>query len=193
MLLVRHGQSEWNAVGRWQGQADPVLTDLGRDQASAAARSRSLGSFDAVVSSPLQRSVDTATVLADAIGVGPVLTDAGLMERDAGPWQGLTRAQIEEAWPGMLASGDRPDGYERDGALLARVMSALAGVADMVAGGSALVVTHAGVVYAVEGTCGERMVRLPNLGGRWLDLDDGNLVLGPRVDLVPDATIPDLL
>ena len=54
VLLVRHGQSEWNADGRWQGQADPALTDLGRHQALHA--SRSLGSVDAIVASDLQRA-----------------------------------------------------------------------------------------------------------------------------------------
>ncbi len=54
LLLVRHGQSEWNAAGRWQGQADPPLTDLGRAQARAAARA--IGGVDAVFASDLQRA-----------------------------------------------------------------------------------------------------------------------------------------
>ncbi|MBC8194203.1 MAG: histidine phosphatase family protein [Acidimicrobiia bacterium] len=193
LLLVRHGQSEWNAVGRWQGQADPPLTDLGRSNVVLAGRSKLLGAFDAVVSSPLQRAADTATALADAIGVGPVLTDADLMERDAGPWQGHTRDEINEGWPGMLDSGTRPEGYEHDNTLTARVISALSRIESRAGDGTVLVVTHAGVIYALEGACGEPWNRLPNLGGRWLEFSDGNLSLGPRVELVDDAPVPDLL
>src|SRR3954452_11777953 len=78
LLLVRHGQSEWNAVGRWQGQADPPLTELGRAQARAAARA--IGELDAVFSSDLRRARETAEVIAECIGVGPVISDAGLRE-----------------------------------------------------------------------------------------------------------------
>lgn len=193
LLLIRHGQSEWNAAGRWQGRADPPLTDLGRDNAVLAGRSRHLGVFDAVVSSPLERALDTAVTLADAIGVGPVLTDDDLMERDAGPWQGLTRVEIEEGWPGMLDSGRRPDGYERDDALLTRVTASLSRLEARSGDGTVLVVTHAGVIYSLEASCGEPWVRLSNLGGRWLEFRDGRVSLGPRVELVEDAPVPDLL
>src|SRR3546814_1711635 len=105
VLLVRHGQSEWNATGRWQGQADPPLTDLGRAQAHHAARS--LGVVDAIVASDLQRAADTALIISGELGVGPVVLDEGLRERDAGEWSGLTRAEIERDWPGYL----RTDGH----------------------------------------------------------------------------------
>src|SRR3546814_4832807 len=60
VLLVRHGQSEWNATGRWQGQADPPLTDLGRAQAYHAARP--LGADDAIVATDMQHAADTAPI-----------------------------------------------------------------------------------------------------------------------------------
>ena len=63
VLLIRHGQSEWNASGRWQGQQDPPLTDVGRADARRAASG--LGTFDAVMSSPLLRAVETAAALAE--------------------------------------------------------------------------------------------------------------------------------
>ena len=193
LLLVRHGQSEWNAVGRWQGRADPPLTDLGRSNAVLAGRSKHLGVFDAVISSPLERALDTAVTLADAIGVGPVLSDADLMERDAGPWQGLTRDEIETGWPGMLDLGRRPDGYEHDDTMLIRVTASLSRLEARAGEGTVLVVTHAGVIYALEAACGEPWERLSNLGGRWVDFSDGRVSLGPRVQLVEDAPVPDLL
>src|ERR671917_2105987 len=100
VLLVRHGQSEWNAVGRWQGQADPPLSDVGRQQARSAARS--LGALDAIFASDLQRATETAMIIAAELGVGPVVVDPDLRERDAGEWSGLTRAEIEERYPGYL-------------------------------------------------------------------------------------------
>ena len=191
LLVVRHGESEWNAVGRWQGRADPPLTMEGRRQAAAAARS--LGSFDAVVSSPLQRAAETATIIAEHLGIGPVLTEPDLMERDAGEWQGLTRGQIEMDWPGYLEHGKRPPGYEPDAAMLDRVLGALGRVAERAGDGDALVVAHGGVVYTLEEACGEGWRRIPNLGARWFQLADGHLTAGPRVELIPDGTLPDLL
>ena len=100
MLLVRHGQSEWNALGRWQGQADPPLSALGREQArSAVAR---LGAVDLIVASDLDRALTTAAIMAEGLGVGPVMVEPRLRERSAGEWSGLTRAEIDEQWPGYL-------------------------------------------------------------------------------------------
>lgn len=191
LLVVRHGQSEWNATGRWQGRADPPLTDEGRRQSIAA--TGALGSFDAVVASPLLRAVETATIIAERLGIGPVPTDPDLMERDAGEWQGLTRVQIQEQWPGYLENGRRPPGYEPDDAMLARVRSGLNRIAGRMGDGDVLVISHGGVVYALEDACGEPWRRIPNLGARWFEVSGPDLIAGPRVDLVPDGTIPDLL
>jgi len=191
LLVVRHGQSEWNATGRWQGRADPPLTDEGRRQANVAGGA--LGAFDAVVASPLLRAAETATIIAEKLGIGPVLTDSDLMERDAGEWQGLTRDQIQEEWPGFLDDGNRPPGYEPGDAMLARVLSALERIAERMGDGEVLVVSHGGVVYALEEACGEPWIRLPNLSARWFEMTDGHLTAGPRVDLIPDGTVADVL
>jgi broad specificity phosphatase PhoE len=212
VLLIRHGQSEWNATGRWQGQADPPLTDLGRHQAAHAARH--LGTVDAVVASDLQRASETALILAEALGVGPVVLEPGLRERDAGEWSGLTRAEIERDWPGYLdaPSADRhaafardpveqpkgerrrPPSWEPDEQLLERVIEGLGHVHDLVPDGEVIAVTHGGVVYALEGRFGVPFERLANLGGRWLEIGPGGELraLGDRVVLVdPDElTVP---
>lgn len=213
VLLLRHGQSEWNADGRWQGQADPALTDLGRLQATHA--SRSLGVVDAIVASDLQRAAETAAIIAGELGVGPIVLDPDLRERHAGEWQGLTRAEIEAAWPGYLeppppvegtaaaaseaprteADGPRrrPPGWESDEALVERATAALVRIHEMLPQGEVLVVTHGGLVYALERQLGASFVRLPNLGGRWVEVDaTGARRLGDRVVLVePDEiTVP---
>ena len=109
LLLARHGQSEWNAAGRWQGQADPPLSDLGRAQARAAGRQA--GSFDAIFASDLERALHTATIISEALGVSPVVVDPRLKERDAGEFSGLTRDEIEERFPGALAARRWPPGW----------------------------------------------------------------------------------
>lgn len=191
VLLLRHGQSEWNADGRWQGQADPALTELGRLQAQHA--SRALGAVDAIVASDLQRATDTAVIISEALGIGPVLVDPDLRERHAGEWQGLTRIEIDERWPGYLDDRRRPAGWEPDDELLARATAALVRIAELVPGGEAIAVTHGGLVYVLEGSFGEPFERLPNLAGRWIEVGpDGPTRLGERVILVdPDElTVP---
>jgi probable phosphoglycerate mutase len=191
VLLVRHGQSEWNAEGRWQGQADPPLTDLGRLQAREAARA--LGTVDAVWASDLQRAVETATIIADQLGVGPVVVDPDLRERDAGEFSGLTRPEIAARFPGYLDDGRRPPGWEPDEALVARALRALHAIAAEVPGGDVLVITHGGLVYALEQHLGEEFVRLANAEGRWLEVGPGaGLRLGERVLLSApeDTTVP---
>ena len=189
---MRHGQSEWNADGRWQGQADPPLTDLGRAQAHHAARS--LGTVDALVASDLQRAAETAAILSAELGVGPVVVDPDLRERDAGEWSGLTRPEIDARWPGYLEDRRRPAGWEPDERLLARATDALVRIHGLVGGGGeAIAVTHGGLVYLLESQFGVPFERLPNLGGRWVEVGpDGPTRLGDRVLLVdPDElTIP---
>ncbi len=191
MLLVRHGQSEWNADGRWQGQADPPLTDLGRLQAREAARA--LGTVDAVWASDLQRAVETATVIAGDLGVGPVVLDPDLREREAGEFSGLTRPEIAARFPGFLDDGRRPPGWEPDEALVGRALRALRRIAAEVPGGEVLVVTHGGLVYAIEQHLGEEFARLANTEGRWLEVGPGQaLRLGERIVLSApeDTTVP---
>jgi broad specificity phosphatase PhoE len=192
VLLVRHGQSEWNADGRWQGQADPPLTDLGRAQAHHAARA--LGQVDAIVASDLQRAAETAAILSGELGVGPIVLDPDLRERDAGAWSGLTRPEIDAGWPGFLEDRRRPEGWEPDEQLLARAVAALVRIHALVGpDGEAIVVTHGGLVYLLESRFDVPFERLANLGGRWIEVGtEGPTRLGDRVLLVdPDElTVP---
>jgi probable phosphoglycerate mutase len=197
LLLVRHGQSTWNADGRWQGWADPPLTDLGRSQAEAAAPAAA--PVDAVVASDLQRARVTAQLMADALGIGAhqVQVEPDLRERDVGDFTGLTRAEIEERWPGVLAQGNAsiardPRFGETVEVLAARVDAALRRLAGAFAGQRVLVVTHGGVVRNLERALGFDPDPLPNLGGRELDVDPGTGVVTPgeRVLLLEPADVP---
>jgi len=195
LMLVRHGQSTWNAEGRWQGTEDPPLSTMGVRQARHAAGR--LGTFDAVFASPLERASVTATIIAEELGMGPVQTDDDLRERHAGDYQGLTRPEIEHRFPGYLVEGLLPPGWEDDDHVLERSAGALARVALAVGpGGTALVVTHGGVISTLERALGARREgRLPNLGGRWFDVGPG--VLDPRDPVLllgeDEITVPDQL
>jgi probable phosphoglycerate mutase len=195
LLLVRHGESTWNARGRWLGWADPPLTDLGRAQAEAAAPAAA--PVDAVVSSDLQRARVTAELMAAVLDVGAVHIDADLRERDVGNFTGLTRAEIEERWPGVLSRGNAsiardPRFGETVEALATRVDAALARLAATFAGQRVLVVTHGGVVRNLERSFGVEPDPLPNLGGVEVvvDPETGAVEGGERVLLLSPEDVP---
>lgn len=176
LLCVRHGLSTWNLARRWQGQADPPLSDAGREGAAeladALAAAVGSGSRVAVWSSDLQRAVATAAMLAGRLAAGPVTIDPRLREADVGPWEGLTSEQIEQRWPGLLADGGRPPGFESEAELLGRVLPALHDVARRTSPGVVpIVVAHAGVLRAVRRHAGAVDEHLANLAGLWFAVD----------------------
>ena len=188
ILLVRHGQSEWNAVGRWQGHADIELSELGRAQARAAAHQ--LGSFDLIAASTLLRAVETALIISEHLGIGPVVPVPELIERSAGEWSGLTRADIERDWPGYLEQDRRPPGYESDDEFWPRIRGGLASVAEMVSDGEALVVAHGGLIYHLEERADRRRGRIENLGALWIDVSPaGEVEVGERAQLIDAAAL----
>jgi broad specificity phosphatase PhoE len=190
VLLVRHGQSTWNADGRWQGQADPPLSTLGVQQAvEAAAHVLRLGPVDAVWASDLERARHTAATIAEHAGV-ELTVDARFRERHAGPWQGLRRDEIDAQWPDHLSTGRRPDGYEPDAEVVARALAALDDLAVVHPGQHVVVVTHGGVIRQLEVHFGDRERGLiPNLSGRRLRRRGASWTLGEAVLLLGEDTI----
>ncbi len=186
VLIARHGQSEWNQLGRWQGQADPRLSEFGFVQASDAATN--CGSFDAIISSNLQRAGQTAVVISEVTGIGPVLIDDAFSERDVGSYQGLTREEIDERFPGQLDAGIWPEGWEPDESVLQRVLEGLERLRQQCGTGDVLVVAHGGVIYALERHFGNEYNRISNLEGRWLHHDGTSWHLGERVALTQKIT-----
>jgi probable phosphoglycerate mutase len=152
LLLVRHGETDWNAESRWQGQADPSLNALGRQQAEALAGELAGERFDAVYSSDLRRALETATIVSERLAV-PVVPLSGLREIDVGSWSGLTVDEVRECLPGGLerlqAHGYGWDGGETPDELQRRVVRALREIVAAHPGGRVLVVTHGGVVRAI--------------------------------------------
>ena len=194
LLLVRHGQSEWNAMGRWQGKANPPLTDLGKEQALIAAKK--LPNFSILASSDLVRARETAEIFAKAHDKdsNDILIEPQVQERDAGEFSGLTRDEIDKKFPGYLAQNRWPSGWEPDDVLIKRLREGLGRIiTSSTESDSIVVVTHGGCIYALESLLGEEYRRISNLGGRWFELIDDEFYLGERIQLLdPDEeTFPD--
>lgn len=100
LILLRHGETDWNAEFRMQGQTDVPLNAVGHAQAAAAAASVAALEPEAIISSDLQRAQQTAEPIAALTGLS-VRTDKRLRETDLGEWEALTRQDVETGWPGL--------------------------------------------------------------------------------------------
>jgi len=182
VLLLRHGQSEWNALQRWQGTADSPLSELGRRQARFVGAVLAAGrhGFGDVWASDLARAHETAEVVAEALALRPVRIDSRLREAHAGEWEGLTAPEINDRWPGYLEAQRRPPGFESFASVVARVLPALRDLAAAATDGAPqLAVAHSGVIRTVVRHLGYADARVANLGGVWLTIDRGHEPAAP--------------
>lgn len=102
LLLLRHGQTEYNVARRMQGHLDTELSDVGVTQAQRAAETMAELHVGKIISSDLKRAHDTALVVAEKFGL-PVTTDPRLRETNLGDWQGKTHMEVDEHFPGARA------------------------------------------------------------------------------------------
>jgi alpha-ribazole phosphatase len=98
IFLIRHGQTKWNVLGRYQGQSDIELSELGLEQAKLLAAGFPETNISAVYASDLQRAYHTAACVADVFGL-KVQARKGLREIDFGDWEGKTYKEIVASWP----------------------------------------------------------------------------------------------
>jgi phosphoserine phosphatase len=176
ILLARHGETDWNREGRFQGHADPPLNRTGRAQAVDLSAALMAEQLSAVYSSPLRRALETAEVLAASHGLEPVPVD-DLREVDVGSWSGLTRAEVEERFPAQFARWlDYGQGWE-DGETYEemgrRAVDALLRLAAAHDGERVLAVTHGGPIRAAfafaDGTTHAEARRLgPRIGNTFV-------------------------
>lgn len=153
ILLARHGETDWNAAGRWQGHTDRSLTELGRRQAAELAERLADVELDAVYSSDLLRAVETAEPVAKRLGL-PLQTLPELREVDVGTWAGLTRDEVAERFPdGFRRWSEWQTGWE-DGETYdemgERVVGAILRLAGEHPGERILVVSHGGAIRALH-------------------------------------------
>ncbi|GAB3071082.1 histidine phosphatase family protein [Pedococcus soli] len=149
LLLVRHGQTEHNAGGVWQGQLDTALSDLGVEQARAAGRAIAAYRPTRVVTSDLQRARVTAEHVAEAAGI-EVTLDPRWREIHVGQWQGLATAEVRAGYADLLEQMDVADVRRGvDGETLAEVGAragqALREVLDGLGAGECVAVVAHGV------------------------------------------------
>jgi broad specificity phosphatase PhoE len=145
-LLLRHGQTPMSVQKRYAGRSDAPLTDVGIQQAAAAAKRLASAGVAVIVTSPLLRAVQTAREVAAAAGAA-VIADDGFRETDFGAWEGLTFAEVRKRWPAELATwlADpevAPPGGESLTDVSARVTAALHRVLAARAGQTVLIVSH---------------------------------------------------
>ncbi|MBI4307298.1 MAG: histidine phosphatase family protein [Chloroflexi bacterium] len=157
VYFVRHGESAWNATGRYQGRLDAPLSDLGLRQADLLARRFAPVRLDAIYTSPLQRARVTAERIAACHGMA-VVSEPGLTEIDHGEWNGMLRAEVERRYPETVrlwreAPGQvRMPGGESLADVRQRGMAAVDAIAAAHPNGAALVVSHHAVLKVVLGT-----------------------------------------
>lgn len=157
LYLARHGETDWNAAGRWQGQSDIPLNARGREQASRLGDALRDKGVTAIVSSNLSRARETATLAGTVLGIALAYVDPGLRERTFGVFEGLTREDCEqlhpEAWQAWLERQKPPPGGEAREALAARVTAAIARASELAGapGSAVLVLTHGGAMRAAVG------------------------------------------
>ncbi|MCX5732323.1 MAG: histidine phosphatase family protein [Deltaproteobacteria bacterium] len=153
LFLARHGETDWNAAGRWQGQTDIPLNERGREQARAIANRLRGEGVSSIASSDLLRARTTAEIVATELRLEVNHVHGDLRERAFGCFEGLTgqevAAQFPEAWARYLADPEpAPPGGESRQALLARLLPAVLSAAARLEP-PLLVVMHGGAMRAL--------------------------------------------
>lgn len=192
LLLIRHGRSTWNAQGRIQGQADPPLDDVGRDQAHKLAERLRGNPPTTLYSSPLQRARETAEIIANGLGVS-VAADERLSEYGVGALTGLTSRQVVQQYPEVAERWNNAQsltipGEEGRESFRARVVAAFDDIRSQHSEGTSAVISHGG-------TLGSYLVHLLGLSISFTPFrfDNGSLSIvqphrvKPRILLLNDT------
>jgi len=193
-FLVRHGETEWNRLGRIQGATDIPLNDTGRDQARATGEKMQGRKWDVIVSSPLSRALETANIIASCIGLPEPTPVPDIVERNYGEAEGMTGPELESFYP-----DDTPvPGRETREAVKVRVLAAIHSIAAANKGKNVIIVAHGGVIRAVlESTTGQAFLgeRITNGSVHSFHHSDDGLQLvqfnDPLELLTDDITLPD--
>lgn len=162
LYLIRHGETDWNRLGRLQGIEDIELNGHGEQQAHQCGSSLKHEPIDLIFSSPLKRAYKTAQIINEYLGLPKVQKIEGLHERDFGIASGLTKEERENLYP----DGQVP-GMEAWEELKSRAMQSIEQMIEQYPKERLLVVTHGGVINAIlhtisQGEIGTGITRLKN-------------------------------
>jgi uncharacterized phosphatase len=144
VCIVRHGETDWNALGKFQGLEDIELNDSGRKQALNSSQYLKKHNWDAIISSPLSRARQTAEIIGEVVGLKQVNIMQEFIERDLGSASGLLPAERKRRFP----NGHIPDAEPRE-ILDARIATALRCIEDTYNNKKVIVVTHGGVIISI--------------------------------------------
>ena len=180
LALIRHGETEWNRDGRWQGHTDVPLSAVGRAQAARLARRlTAVGChFDALYASDQSRAWETANLLGGALGLTPAAAPA-LREINLGYWAGHTKQEIASLYPAeweqLEAGADiARGGGETFGGFQNRILEWLDPLIHKEVGRTVAVVTHGGVIRAIllhaRGLAWKDRSRIPSIGNTSVSL-----------------------
>ena len=157
LLLVRHGETDWNADGRLQGQTDRPLSEFGRGQARQLAEELADEELEAIYASDLARACETAAIVGERLGL-PVVLDPDLREKDWGTWEGLTAVERDR----VEFVGESTEAHQE------RILRALRRISERHrGGGSVLVVTHGGSMRRVQTAALGMALPVVENCGRW--------------------------
>ena len=203
LILWRHGRTEWNVTGRFQGQGDVALDEVGREQAARAAPVLATFTPAALYSSDLSRAYQTATPLAELVDL-PIQTDKRLREIHVGSWEGLLGSEIRAQNPDLAERLWRGEDVRRSPTgespreVAERMAEALGEIAAAASDGSTVIVVTHGLAARV-GSC--RFVDLPfehwrSMGGlancAWISLDRHRSGAYWRIEAYNTVVSPDL-
>ena len=157
LLLVRHGETDWNAEGRLQGQTDRPLSDYGRRQSQQLAAELADQELDSIYASDLARARETAEVVGERLGL-PVVLDPDLREKDWGTWEGLTAVERDR----VEFVGESTQAHQE------RILGALRRIGERHPDGRVLVLTHGGSMRRVQTAALGWALPVVENCGRWL-------------------------
>jgi broad specificity phosphatase PhoE len=158
LLLVRHGETDWNAEGRLQGHTDRPLSDYGRRQARELAGELEDEELAAIYSSDLARARETAEIVGERLGL-PVVLDPDLREKDWGTWEGLNAVERDR----VEFVGESTEAHQE------RILQALRRISERhPSDGRVLVVTHGGSMRRVQTAAMGMALPVVENCGRWL-------------------------
>jgi broad specificity phosphatase PhoE len=184
LVLIRHGVTEWNREGRWQGRLDPPLSDSGRNEATLVA-TRIVGDPDLlparILASTLSRATETAAAIGDALGI-TVEPEPRLVEIGAGEWEGRTHREIEaidgERYRAWRSDGSdvRPPGGEGLDEVIGRSRELLSEIETDDGPWPIVLVSHGGTMRVIANL----LFELP-AGWMWnLDVDNASVSVAER-------------
>jgi uncharacterized phosphatase len=177
IALIRHGETDWNKLGKLQGRDDIPLNEAGIDQVRAAAVYFSKSTWDEIISSPLSRAKKSAEIIAERAGLKTIHEDVDFIERDMGEVSGMTMEARRAAFPEGKFNGMEPIDKLQD-----RIRSAVLRYVDRFAGKNIIVVSHGAAInsflsYLSHGEIGTGKTLLNNACISLLEYDAGEFTI----------------